>query len=198
METWHKRLAQAVRDRGKTQADLARVTGKKPPSVNGWFTGETKMMEADSSAKVCSYLRINALWLFHKMGPSGLEEPETELTKTVNPVRKPENKYVTEPLQEYDELRRQLLYFFDGMNESHKDALVMMANGLYSMDNPNDRTAQPFVYPWAGQERRKGVLYGEVDLSGVRKNVHKDNGVPKQANNPDIGRPATHGKKKTA
>jgi transcriptional regulator with XRE-family HTH domain len=194
METWHKRLAQALAYRGKTQADLSRITGKKRPSVNGWLTGETKMMEADNAAKVCASLQVNALWLFHKMGPSGMED--ADMTNTVS---EPKSKYVTEALQEHDEDKRQLNYFYDGMSQGHKEALVMTANGLYSMDNPHDRLAKPFgALPWDGKERRKGVLYGEIDLSGVKENVRKDNRVPKSSDDPRTGRPVTQGKKKTA
>jgi hypothetical protein len=44
-----------------------------------------------------------------------------------------------------------LLYCYKGMSNEHKEALAMMANSLYSIDNPNDRMANP----WSGAERRK-------------------------------------------
>ena len=43
-----------------------------------------------------------------------------------------------------DEFSRQLLYFFNGMNSDHKDDLLKFANSLYSIDNPNDKLANPF------------------------------------------------------
>jgi transcriptional regulator with XRE-family HTH domain len=199
METWHKRLATALTARGKTQADLVRATGKKPPSVNGWLTGETKMMEADSSARVCAYLRINALWLFHKIGASGLDdEPTSAISEKGNYQSREGHISVTEPEQEYDELRRQLLLFYDGMSQGHKEAIVMTANSLYSMDNPDDRTAMPFGEPPQGVERRKGVVhFGVIDLSGG-KNVHSNHGVPKPPDDQSSGRVVTTSKKRRA
>jgi hypothetical protein len=128
--------------------------------------------------------------------PGWRDIQEADMTNTVS---EPKSKYVTEPLQEYDENRRQLLYFYDGMSQGHQEAIVMTANGLYSMDNPHDRLAKPFgALPWDGKERRKGVLYGEIDLSGVKENVRKDNRVSKSSDDQRTGRPAPQGKKKTA
>lgn len=46
-----------------TQADLARATGAKPPSVNAWFSGETKSMKAATAAKAARLYGCNPLWL---------------------------------------------------------------------------------------------------------------------------------------
>jgi hypothetical protein len=39
---------------------------------------------------------------------------------------------------------RQLDYFFMGMTQEHQDDLLKFANYLYSIDNPKDKTANPF------------------------------------------------------
>jgi transcriptional regulator with XRE-family HTH domain len=194
METWNKRLAQALSVRGKTQADLVRLTGKKPSSVNGWFTGETKMMEADSSARVCAYLKINALWLFHKMGPSGLEDEVT------NNVSEPQSNYVTNPLQEYDEFKRQLLYLYTGMSGGHKEAMIAMANVLYRIDQPNARSEKaPKSAAWDGVERRKErILYFQEDaaLPGDENEHSQNGGVSESGNDKAIKKVATAGGKR--
>ncbi len=46
-----------------SQADLARATGAKPPSVNAWFTGDTKSMKADTASKVAALYGVNPVWL---------------------------------------------------------------------------------------------------------------------------------------
>ena len=46
-----------------TQADLARATGARPPSVNAWFTGDTKSMKAETASKVAALYGVNPLWL---------------------------------------------------------------------------------------------------------------------------------------
>lgn len=56
-----------------SQADLARATGAKPPSVNAWFTGETKSMKAQTAAIAASLYGVNALWLATGKGP---KEPQ--------------------------------------------------------------------------------------------------------------------------
>lgn len=46
-----------------TQADLARATGAKPPSVNAWFSGETKSMKASTAAKAAMLYGCSPHWL---------------------------------------------------------------------------------------------------------------------------------------
>lgn len=52
-----------------SQADLARATGAKPPSVNAWFTGETKSMKAETAAKAAAVYGVNPHWLATGDGP---------------------------------------------------------------------------------------------------------------------------------
>ena len=46
-----------------SQADLARATGAKPPSVNAWFSGDTKSMKADTAAKAAAVYGCSPIWL---------------------------------------------------------------------------------------------------------------------------------------
>jgi hypothetical protein len=77
MATWHNRLDEALKKRGKTWPDLVTVTGLKKPSVYAWKPDATRrstMMDGENAAVVCHYLHINAMWLFHNHGPSGIED----------------------------------------------------------------------------------------------------------------------------
>lgn len=46
-----------------TQADLARATGAKPPSVNAWFSGNTKSMRATTAALAAKLYGADSHWL---------------------------------------------------------------------------------------------------------------------------------------
>lgn len=52
----------------------------------------------------------------------------------------PESKFKIEFLG-LKEFKRQLNFFYDGMCMGNKEALVMIANRLYEIDNPNDTSA---------------------------------------------------------
>lgn len=74
MEKWNDRLKKAMAARGVIQADLVRVTKKKSPSVSGWVTGNTEMLDAESAAHICELLGINIKWLMFGKGDSGLDQ----------------------------------------------------------------------------------------------------------------------------
>jgi hypothetical protein len=57
--------------------------------------------------------------------------------------------------EEFDEFTKQLLYFFNGMSLDHKDAVLLLANKLYAMDNSDDRLASPFSSPMKSVKTRK-------------------------------------------
>lgn len=72
-ESWHDRLNHAMEVRGVGGTELAKAIGIKPPSVTGWTSKETQMLDGLHAAKACRYLRINVTWLFFGELPSGLE-----------------------------------------------------------------------------------------------------------------------------
>lgn len=90
MTTWHDRLQQALTARGKRWDELVDVTGKSKPAVYGWKPRATKrseMMNADNAAKVCEFLDISAMWLFHGKEPSRLDSEPYGTTATVTKLR---------------------------------------------------------------------------------------------------------------
>lgn len=60
-----------------SQADLARATGAKPPSVNAWFSGDTKSMKADTAAKVAAIYGCNPIWLATGEGSMRSSAPQS-------------------------------------------------------------------------------------------------------------------------
>lgn len=66
--TWNQRLVEALKDAGKSQADLARETGLKAASVSGWVNGTTKSLKAESARKIELALGVSADWLLTGKG----------------------------------------------------------------------------------------------------------------------------------
>ena len=56
---------------GKTQADLARAVGVKQPSVNAWFSGETKTLKGSSARKAAEFFGCSRDWLETGRGDPG-------------------------------------------------------------------------------------------------------------------------------
>jgi phage repressor protein C with HTH and peptisase S24 domain len=53
----------------KTQTALAAACGVKPPSVNGWVSGESKTIEGANLLKAAAFLGVSAKWLAEGVGP---------------------------------------------------------------------------------------------------------------------------------
>jgi phage repressor protein C with HTH and peptisase S24 domain len=53
----------------KTQKALADACGIKPPSVNGWVSGESKTIEGANLLKAAAFLGVSAKWLAEGVGP---------------------------------------------------------------------------------------------------------------------------------
>lgn len=81
-----------------TQADLARATGAKPPSVNAWFSGETKSMKAATAAKAALLYECSPHWLATgegEMQPTGGRvEPSNVIPASIGTRRVPLISYV--------------------------------------------------------------------------------------------------------
>lgn len=64
MSTLKQRFAELVKLRPEiTQAEVARAAGVKPPSVNGWFSGDSKSMRASTATAVAALYGVSAHWL---------------------------------------------------------------------------------------------------------------------------------------
>lgn len=69
--TLKTRLREALDDLGiaePNQAEIARLTGVKPPSVNAWFSGATKSL-GKALLPLAGYLGVNPEWLNTGRGP---------------------------------------------------------------------------------------------------------------------------------
>jgi phage repressor protein C with HTH and peptisase S24 domain len=74
MSNWNTRIKRSAEARGVGPSELAKACGIKPASVSGWFSGDTKSLEAANALKACHFLKINMEWLLFGNLPSGLEE----------------------------------------------------------------------------------------------------------------------------
>lgn len=87
MSTLKQRFALLAKERPEiSQADLARATGAKPPSVNAWFSGDTKTMKAETAAKAATVYGCNSLWLATGAGPMW---PDSSASEVKNPAPAP-------------------------------------------------------------------------------------------------------------
>lgn len=81
----------------KSQADLARFAGVKPPSVNDWLSGKTKKMAGPTLMNVAVYFSVNPQWLATGEGPMELASATANLTlpsPTVTSSGSPHNSAV--------------------------------------------------------------------------------------------------------
>lgn len=70
MSTLKQRFAELLLEKPEiSQAEIARATGAKPPSVSAWFSGDTKTMKLVTATKAASLYGVSALWLATGDGP---------------------------------------------------------------------------------------------------------------------------------
>lgn len=56
------------------QAELARACGIKPPSVNGWYSGSSRGIDAAHIFKAATFFKVHPKWLALGVGPKWLNE----------------------------------------------------------------------------------------------------------------------------
>lgn len=69
MRTLADRLRKRLVDLGATQAELARATGAKEPSVTKWLNGQTKNLKGKNLVKAAEFLKVSEAWLADGVGP---------------------------------------------------------------------------------------------------------------------------------
>lgn len=70
MTTLKQRFAELEKEKPEiTQAEIARVTKAKPPSVNAWFSGVTKTMKLHTATRAAGLYGVNPMWLAQGEGP---------------------------------------------------------------------------------------------------------------------------------
>lgn len=69
MGTLEKRIRERAAELGVTQAEIARATGAKEPSVHKWFSGATKNLKGRNLVKAAEFLGVSEAWLADGAGP---------------------------------------------------------------------------------------------------------------------------------
>ena len=69
MSTLAERLRERTDELGVSQAQLARATGAKEPSVSKWFSGATKNLKGKNLVKAAELLMVSEAWLADGVGP---------------------------------------------------------------------------------------------------------------------------------
>jgi transcriptional regulator with XRE-family HTH domain len=125
MADMRKILTSLMQKSGDTPSTLSRKSGVPQPTIHRFLNGTT----GDPRSSVVKKLAV----------VYGLTESQLRGDEPMPGSGKARQLPV-----EQDEFRRQLIVFYGGMSQKHKDLLVMIANQLYSIDNPKDKHAMPF------------------------------------------------------
>lgn len=75
MLTLAERFKLAIEQSGKSQSELARFCGVKPPSVSDWVRGKTKTIEGEHLVRAAACLGVNPQWLATGRGPMRPTDP---------------------------------------------------------------------------------------------------------------------------
>jgi transcriptional regulator with XRE-family HTH domain len=126
------KLVKDEKAKGKSQTDIADAIGVLPNYVSN-IVNKRKGLGDEVIAKIDDKYPN---W-------RTIEDDKAENGKAID--AKP--KFVFTGIAEF---KKQLNYFFDGMSNEHKEALVQMANKLHEIDNDDPKSA-----PFKGIERRE-------------------------------------------
>lgn len=80
MSTLAERVRLSLNAASLSQSELARQVGVAPASVNGWLSGTTKSLKAETANKAAAVLGVSANWLISgkgEMKESTAHEPQT-------------------------------------------------------------------------------------------------------------------------
>ena len=83
MSTLKQRFAELKSEKPEiAQADIARATKAKPPSVNAWFNGKTKSMKLATATAAASLYGVMPLWLAEGTGNKYPESQPKEIEQS--------------------------------------------------------------------------------------------------------------------
>lgn len=68
-----ERISEAIQHSGKSNAEIARKTGKSAAAVTQWLSGETKSIKGDTAAALESVTGYRAQWLVSGKGPKRVD-----------------------------------------------------------------------------------------------------------------------------
>lgn len=97
-----ERISEAIAHSKKSDADIARETGKTPAAVSLWRSGEIKNLRAETAFALEAATGYRALWLTKELGPK-------LCTDTVEPLS-------------HDKVA--LLALYDGLTATQKSELL--------------------------------------------------------------------------
>jgi hypothetical protein len=143
MSTLKQRFAELQADMPNiSQADLARATGAKPPSVNAWFTGDTKSMKAGTADKAAALYGVNALWLATGEGykmPIRDSSSVSISNQDVASVQKAQAAISN--IATLEQSLEGLAYYMAGLDDSDRRAAMRMIDGLAEAPDRHAKTA---------------------------------------------------------
>lgn len=90
MSALSERMALCLSRVNKRKSDLVRYVGISYPTVNAWFTGDTKKLDGVNLVKAAEFFGVNPLWLAQGTGPmaEGDVAPKTIVEEFIDKLRR--------------------------------------------------------------------------------------------------------------
>jgi hypothetical protein len=144
-EIRRQNLVQIAKDMGSIQA-VADAIGKSHSQVSQWKNGSIDQKSKRARTMDSESARLIELKCGKEVGWMDNIHTTTE-TKRLNTMVENEvpQSYgmLLDSIIDPNTFKKQLDYFYQGMSQDHKEAIVMMANRLHNIDHPESGIANP-------------------------------------------------------
>lgn len=140
MSTLAERLNEVMsKNPSLTKTGLWKACGLSSGAITHWFNGSTKELKGDNLLKAASYLGVNVDWLSN--GKGDMQPKPRELKQ--EPIDYGKGQSVVIGGKVIPPLHQLMLDRYMLLSGSSQNAIDMMVNHLYSLEHPNDLTANP-------------------------------------------------------
>lgn len=127
----------------KTQRALAAACGVKPPSVNGWVTGESKAIGGVNLMRAAAFLGVSPKWLAEGVGPMRDEaSPPTHISPSTpsKPTSAKRGRQANDPEWPFTEIDREKLCSLKGKQAVQMQFAIKGAAASMGINIAPDRT----------------------------------------------------------
>jgi hypothetical protein len=144
-EIRRQNLAEIAKELGSIQA-VADAIGKSHSQVSQWKNGSIdkksqrpRTMDSESARLIELKCGKDVGWMDNIHAATETKRPNTMIEKEV-----PQSYgMLLDSIFDPNAFKKQLDYFYQGMSQDHKEAIVMMANRLHNIDHPESGIANP-------------------------------------------------------
>lgn len=140
MSTLAERLKSVLdKNPNLSKTGLWKFCGLSSGAVSHWFNGSTKELKGDNLIKAAAYLGVSVDWLSNGKGEIQLDKKE---------IKQDVAEYKAKPPliiagKEIPPLEQLMLEKYLKLTGSSQNVVDMLVNRLYSLEHPNDYSANP-------------------------------------------------------